>query len=155
MKHTQSPESSVKKRIFEIIQIAGGSDAPSRAFDICIMTLILLSITVTTAQTFRIPDSAARVLNIIDAACMAAFTVEYALRLWTADLLYPSGRMPYSASVSSASCPSQAPTGEKPLRLSTLQKSSRSSPSSSATKMRNTPIASLLFSPLYHIFPAL
>ena len=95
MKHTQSPGYTIKKRIFEIIQIAGGSDAPSRTFDICIMTLILLSIAVTTAQTFHIPDSVDRVLNIIDAVCMAAFTAEYALRLWTADLLYPSGRMPY------------------------------------------------------------
>ena len=86
---------SARQRIFEVIQIAGGSDPASRAFDRCIITLIFLSIVVTTAQTFHLPSSANRFLSILEAVCMITFTVEYALRLWTADLLYPASRFPY------------------------------------------------------------
>lgn len=84
-----------KERIFEIIQIAGGSDAASRIFDRFIIVLIILSIVITTAQTFTLPNSIAKILFVLDAICMFAFTAEYLLRLWTADLLYPSDRFPY------------------------------------------------------------
>ena len=50
---------------------------------------------ITTAQTFPLPPLAENVLFVLDAVCMIAFTVEYGLRLWTADLLYPSGSHPY------------------------------------------------------------
>lgn len=86
---------SKKHRIFEIIQIAGGSDTMSRTFDRIIIVLIILSIVVTTAQTFSLPEIWIRILDVLEAVCMIAFTVEYALRLWTADLLYPSARFPY------------------------------------------------------------
>lgn len=95
MRSSTSSGRSKKERIFEIIQIAGSTDAASRTFDRCIIFLILLSIVITTAQTFPLPDAAAGILNVLDAVCMIAFTAEYALRLWTADLLYPSGSHPY------------------------------------------------------------
>ncbi len=88
-------EKTLRERIFDVIQIAGGTDTMSRLFDYTIISLILVSIAITTAQTFRLPAQAARILNILDAVCMIAFTIEYLLRLWTADLLYPSSRFPY------------------------------------------------------------
>lgn len=90
-----SKEKSTKERIFEIIQIAGGSDALSRAFDRIIIILIILSIVITTAQTFPLPDPAEKFLYAVDAVCMVAFTIEYLLRLWTADLLYPGSSHPW------------------------------------------------------------
>ena len=95
MSKTPAAPQSKKQRIFEIIQIAGGSDSISRSFDRCVIILIILSIIITTAQTFPLPREAERVLDILDAVCMIAFTVEYVLRLWTADLLYPTGSFPY------------------------------------------------------------
>ena len=94
MSKTPAAPQSKKQRIFEIIQIAGGSDSISRSFDRCVIILIILSIIITTAQTFPLPREAERVLDILDAVCMIAFTVEYVLRLWTADLLYPTGSFP-------------------------------------------------------------
>lgn len=86
---------SLRERIFDVIQIAGGTDTISRLFDYTIISMILISIAITTAQTFPLPRTADRVLNAIDAVCMITFTAEYALRFWTADLLYPSSRFPH------------------------------------------------------------
>ena len=96
--HVKKESSSghfIKQRIFDVIQISGGTDGASRAFDWIIIILILLSIVITTAQTFVLPDVWNRFLDVLDAVCMIAFTFEYVLRLWTADLLYPSSRHPY------------------------------------------------------------
>ena len=96
--HVKKESSSghfIKQRIFDVIQISGGTDGASRAFDWIIIILILLSIVITTAQTFVLPDVWNRFLDVLDTVCMIAFTLEYVLRLWTADLLYPSSRHPY------------------------------------------------------------
>ncbi len=84
-----------RKRIFEVIQIAGGTDTISRLFDRVIIVLIILSIIITTMQTFSLPENVHSILGILDAVCMIAFTIEYALRLWTADLLYPGSPTPH------------------------------------------------------------
>ncbi len=91
----KSKEKSLRERIFDVIQIAGGTDTMSRLFDYTIITLILISIAITTAQTFALPAQAVRILNLLDAVCMIAFTIEYLLRLWTADLLYPASKVPH------------------------------------------------------------
>ena len=85
---------SLRKRIFDIIQIAGGSDRASLIFDRVLIFLILLSIVITTAETFRLPPAVFIALETADACCMIFFTVEYAVRVWTADLLYPNSRVP-------------------------------------------------------------
>lgn len=92
---TGSRQKSVKTRIFEIIQIAGGSDWLSRVFDRMIILLIILSIVITTAQTFSLPDGVQLLLDAMDAVCMVIFTAEYLLRFWTAGLLYPEERHPH------------------------------------------------------------
>ena len=92
-----------RKRIFEIIQIAGGTDTPSRVFDYLIIGLIVLSIVLTTLETFQLSPTAAGIVDLLDAVCMIAFTVEYALRFWTADLLYPEEPHPYLKYVFSGS----------------------------------------------------
>lgn len=79
----------IKKRIFDIIQIGKRTDILSVAFDICISFLIVMSIVVTFLQTF---DELAPMTPLFDNFEMLAilvFTVEYLLRLWTADYLYP------------------------------------------------------------------
>lgn len=92
---TESRYQNRKRRIFEIIQIAGGADSPSRIFDRFIICLIVLSIILTTADTFPLSRRASDLVNLLDAVCMITFTVEYLLRFWTADLLYPDEKFPY------------------------------------------------------------
>ena len=87
---------SGKRRIFDIIQIGNTSDLPSRAFDIFIVFNIVLNITVLLLQTFEYFDRYEVLLDAIDAFTMAVFIVEYALRIWTSNYLFPGRSYRYS-----------------------------------------------------------
>lgn len=78
-----------KKRIFEIIQIGTRVDLLSRAFDYFIVFMILLSISVTFMLTFDELDQYADVMKAVEFFTIVVFIIEYALRVWTSDLLYP------------------------------------------------------------------
>ena len=83
-----------KKRIFEIIQIGNQEDAPSRIFDYFIVTVILCNIAVLFLETFDGLNAFRRLFGMIENVTVAIFCVEYALRIWTADLLYPADTRP-------------------------------------------------------------
>ena len=78
-----------RKRIFEIIQIGNREDFPSRAFDIFIVTAIMLNIAVLILDTFDQLSAYDGVFRTVEIVTILIFCVEYALRIWTADLLYP------------------------------------------------------------------
>lgn len=78
-----------KKRIFDIIQIGTRVDIPSKAFDIFILCMIVLNIAVTFMQTFDQLGAYKDILNHIEFATIVIFIVEYALRIFTSDYLYP------------------------------------------------------------------
>ncbi|MDE6713936.1 MAG: ion transporter [Lachnospiraceae bacterium] len=80
---------SVKKRIFEIIQIGTRVDFWSRAFDYFIVFMILLSISVTFMLTYAELSMYADVMEAIEFFTIVVFIIEYLLRVWTSDLLYP------------------------------------------------------------------
>jgi len=78
-----------KKRVFDIIQIGSGDDIPSVIFDIFIVCMIILSIAVTFLETF---DGLAAYKPIMERAelfTILVFMVEYILRIWTSEYLYP------------------------------------------------------------------
>ena len=79
----------MKKRIFDIISIGYKGDFASRFFDIFISVVIVLNILAMTLSTFKTLEPAAPLFEIIEVATVAIFCVEYILRIWTADLLYP------------------------------------------------------------------
>lgn len=80
---------TTKKRIFDIIQIGTRVDIPSRAFDYFIVCAIVISISVIFLQTFDFMEPYAGILNSIELVTITIFIIEYLLRLWTSDLLYP------------------------------------------------------------------
>ena len=80
---------SSRKRIFEIIQIGNKEDAPSRAFDYFIVTVILCNIAVLFLETFDALDKWRGFFETVEIVTVLIFCVEYLLRIWTADLLYP------------------------------------------------------------------
>ena len=80
---------SVSETIFEIIQIGNREDFPSRAFDIFIVTAIMLNIAVLILDTFDQLSAYDGVFRTVEIVTILIFCVEYALRIWTADLLYP------------------------------------------------------------------
>ncbi len=79
----------VKRKIFEIIQPDCGSSPMSRAFDLLITGLILVSVIAVFAGTFELSAGTSQTFEMIEKIASVAFTIEYALRIFTADLLSP------------------------------------------------------------------
>lgn len=80
----------MKKRIFDIIQIGNKNDLISLLFDYIITIVIFLNLFVTFVLTFNLSDSFMNVMKIVELVTMIIFTVEYILRIWTAEYLYPN-----------------------------------------------------------------
>ena len=78
-----------RKRIFNIIEIGNKDDRPSAIFDRFIAAVIFVNLGVTLAQTFERMQPYMTVLNAVELVTIVIFLVEYALRVWTADYLYP------------------------------------------------------------------
>ncbi len=78
-----------RKTIFHIIQIGQRGDFPSRAFDYCIVAAIFLNVGALFLETFTQMAPYYPILKGIEGVTVLFFIVEYILRIWTADLLYP------------------------------------------------------------------
>ncbi|MBR7019454.1 MAG: ion transporter [Lachnospiraceae bacterium] len=78
-----------KKRIFHVISIGDKRDSISRGFDIFIVVVILVNLLVTFADTFDELADLRGLFDVIELITIIIFTIEYILRLWTADYLYP------------------------------------------------------------------
>lgn len=85
---------AVKKRVFEIIQIGNENDIPSLCFDVFIVLVILLNISVTFLQTFDEMEGYGEIMGIIELITMVIFLGEYLLRIWTAEYLSPGKSRP-------------------------------------------------------------
>ena len=79
----------MRKQLFRIIQPSDGY-WPSRVFDLGIMVLILLSVFSVFAETFELPAERIAAIERVELWVSIVFTIEYLLRVWTADLLYPN-----------------------------------------------------------------
>lgn len=80
----------VKKRIYEIFEVAAPNDKWSRIVDLILMALILLNVGIIIADTFELPAGLSRVCGIVELISVIIFSFEYAVRLWTSDLKYPN-----------------------------------------------------------------
>ena len=80
--------SKAKSWIFRIIQPSDGY-LPSRIFDLVIMALIAISVLSVFAATFSPPKGVVSALMVIEIISCVVFSIEYVLRVWTADLLHP------------------------------------------------------------------
>ncbi len=79
----------MKRKIFNIIQIGDKSNPLSRLFDIFIAIVIGDNILVTFLQTFDELSFLFPAFHVIEVVTILIFCVEYILRIWTADYLYP------------------------------------------------------------------
>lgn len=78
-----------KKRIYDILQIGNREDVPSRVFDIIIAVAIVLNIFALVMSTFEEFSAYHEVFDVIEAITICIFCIEYSLRIWTAEYLYP------------------------------------------------------------------
>ena len=79
----------MKEKIFNIIQIGDKSNKISRAFDIFITIIIVGNIIVTFLETFDQLAYFSGLFKIVEIVTVFVFCVEYILRIWTANYLYP------------------------------------------------------------------
>ena len=80
---------TTRQKIFQIIQPDRGESIASRIFDWTITLLILLGVVIVFASTFDLSVSVQRTLRLLGQITTIVFTVEYLLRILTADLPYP------------------------------------------------------------------
>lgn len=79
----------LKKKIFNVIQIGNKEDFISRAFDYFIVFAIFLNLLVTILETYEEFTPYIGAIKLVELITILIFTLEYILRLWTADYLYP------------------------------------------------------------------
>ena len=80
---------NIKQTVFDVIQPDQGNSFCSRLFDRVITMLILVSVVTVFAITVDLPEKVRGALEIIESVASIVFTVEYLLRIGTADKLYP------------------------------------------------------------------
>ena len=82
-----------RKRIFKIIEKADNNDKASKTFDVFIMILIVLNIVAIVLESeVTIYDNYVQVFRVFEVISVGIFTIEYLLRVVTADILYPGTR---------------------------------------------------------------
>lgn len=78
-----------KRRIFDIIQLGTRYDMVSLIFDYILIVAIFANLLILIVDSFDAATPYHTVLNVIELATVVFFTVEYVLRVWTAEYLYP------------------------------------------------------------------
>lgn len=86
---SEKAKKPLKKRIFDIIQIGNKDDLISRFFDWFIVIVIILNILTVFLETFDELAGLQTLFNVIEIVTISIFCIEYILRIWTADYLYP------------------------------------------------------------------
>lgn len=80
---------TLKKRIYEIIEVSGPNDKLSKIYDICMLITIIVSLIPLTLKT------TSQFYIILDRITLAIFVVDYLLRMFTSD--YKMGIISYKA----------------------------------------------------------
>ena len=77
---------AIKKRVFEIIERGQPGDNTSRYFDLCLVILIILNVAAIILASEKKLYIAFRIgFSIFEVFSVIVFTIEYLLRLWTAE----------------------------------------------------------------------
>lgn len=79
---------TIRRRIFEIIQPGDGASPLCRIFDRLITALIFASVVIVFAGTFELSPYTRCILFTLESVASIIFTVEYVLRIVTADYLH-------------------------------------------------------------------
>ncbi len=85
MNDASTPQKTVRRKIYEIIEFDHGESGLSKLFDTTIVTLIFLNILAFVAGTVPSVEAAyGAELHAFEVFSIVAFTIEYVARLWTA-----------------------------------------------------------------------
>ncbi len=74
----------LKKRVYEIVEVAAPGDRVSRVFDIFILSLIALNVVALAAETVQpIYENSPQLFKWFELVSVVIFSAEYILRLWS------------------------------------------------------------------------
>ena len=79
-----------KKRVYNIIRDDKARTVWNRVFHGFIILLIVLSTMLVVLETLELHPPYAEALKLLELVTVVGFVAEYALRIWTADLLFPA-----------------------------------------------------------------
>jgi len=80
----------LKRKVCDIVRDDGHRSLANRIFSIVITSLIIVNVMVVVLDLVEVlPPGSESLFNIIEAVSVAIFTIEYILRIWTVDILYP------------------------------------------------------------------
>lgn len=88
-----------RKRIFDVIQVGSDNDQESRVFDLVLVAAIVVNLFIALFSTFEASAGYKKTMYFIELTTVIFFTVEFALRLWTAEYLYPDKKNGYRAAL--------------------------------------------------------
>ena len=80
---------NLKKRVYKVIGPAQKGDKLSALFDYLLCVLVLLSCTAVIVELFPIDNALRSGLETFEYVTVGLFILEYLLRLWTCEYLYP------------------------------------------------------------------
>ena len=80
----------IKTKIYNILRDDGKKDIKSKIFDGIIILLIIINVVIVIADTFNLPSKIRIAFYYIELASVFVFTIEYILRVYTSDLIYPN-----------------------------------------------------------------
>ncbi len=89
LSETEHAKKLSKRRVFDIIQIGERGDFASKIFDIFIVVVIILNIMTLIMETFTELEVYSTIFKVIEYVTVIIFCIEYILRIWTAEYLYP------------------------------------------------------------------
>lgn len=85
-----------KSKIYNLIRDDDENNLASNIFDFFIILLIIINILLVIADTFDLPNRIHMIFNGIEVFSIIVFTIEYLLRFWTSDFIYPQ-KTPFRA----------------------------------------------------------
>jgi len=79
----------LKQKIYNIIREDDENSLIAQIFDSIIIALIIINVIAVIVDTFSLPSWISPILNALEIISVVVFSVEYVLRVWTADEMYP------------------------------------------------------------------
>lgn len=79
----------VKNGVFNILHSENNQNKAAKVFDLFIIGLIIINLIMVIADTFTLPEKLSNIMSYLETFSVIVFSVEYILRVWTADLAYP------------------------------------------------------------------
>lgn len=83
------PNNIIEHRIYNLIREDDVNTFHADLVDGFLMILVITSVVVAFLSTFELSANVVQLLGILETIFVILFTVEYALRMWTSELMYP------------------------------------------------------------------